>query len=66
MVSVPYSSVRFKVSVIEHSFAIKRSNGKQTGGRQLELRTSLRPLLEIYLGWLGFHIYSSFLVRDML
>jgi len=39
-----------KVSVIEPSYAIKRGNGKQTGGRRLALRASLRPQLELWLG----------------
>jgi len=38
------------VSVLEPSFAIKRRNGQQTGGRRLALRASLRPQLELWLG----------------
>ena len=38
------------MSVIEPSFAMKRRNGYQTGRRQLALRPSLRPQLELWLG----------------
>ena len=43
------------MSVTEPSYAVKRRNGQQTGGRRLALRASLRPQLTLWLGlaWLG-------------
>ena len=38
------------MSVFEPSYAIKRGNGLQTGGRRLALRANLRPQLELWLG----------------
>ena len=43
------------MSVTEPSYAVKRRNGLQTGGRRLALRASLRPPVNTlaWLGWLG-------------
>jgi hypothetical protein len=35
---------------MEPSYAVKRGNGKQTGGRRLAFRASLRPQLTLWLG----------------
>ena len=51
-VSVSIFPVRVRKCVTEPSNAVKRTNGKQTGGRRLVLRASLRPAVST-LAWLG-------------
>ena len=51
-VSAGVFPVRVRKSVTLPSNAVKRRNGKQTGGRRLALRASLRPPVSTLAGWL--------------
>jgi hypothetical protein len=58
-VSVSIFPVIVRKSVTVKSNAVKRRNGKETGGRRLALRASLRPPVSTLAGWLASKQFSQ-------